>query len=485
MFGRLLVLGLAACSDGSGSGRAGQAGADGAPGTDGTDGVAGADGVNGIDGAGPCLSVAEFGATGDGVTDDTEAIQATIDALPTWTDYGVGSAGRVCLQAGTYRVTRPLEVPDFVSLQGAGMWSTQIVADPSFEPMSVFTREGENAQKNVMFFDIGVILTDPESVAFDLRYMTRAVVERCLVYNPSFIYGEASFPPAGVGIRMAADASHSGYDNRVLNNEMYGVSTGVLVGNGAHAAVIENNTINGGDWAVSIDAEGGDRPVGVRITHNRFEAMQAGFLSLGGQDAVVEDNYLEAYTSDGLTAGILMPAGSRWNTVGDNYLTLASTPAVEVVDEGENNSWRTWYTRILESRVSGDNLEQRIVRVGDDLPRGLTIQGSYVALGDTVRVATRSESVTTGEALDPSLSTHVHVSGGADNVTIGTTGTAMGALLMLTGNGTSVEIVNGGTADIAGGAITLGGSSGEYTGITLIYGGSGMWLEVSRSAVRP
>jgi len=126
-----------------------------------------------------------------------------------------------------------------------------------------------------------------------------------------------------------------------------------------------------------------------------------------------------------------------------------------------------------------------VVRVGDDLDRGLSLYGSYIGLGATVRLETRSADVLDGEAIDPARSTHVHLTGPAGGVTIGTTGTAMGSLLMLTADGPSVEIVDGSTASLVGGEIALGGASGEFASIVLIYGGPGKWLELARSGPRP
>jgi Endopolygalacturonase len=45
------------------------------------------------------ISVKDFGAVGDGVTDDTAAIQAAIDAV-----YGMGG-GRLLFPSGTYKVS--------------------------------------------------------------------------------------------------------------------------------------------------------------------------------------------------------------------------------------------------------------------------------------------------------------------------------------------------------------------------------------------
>lgn len=473
---------LLACNDSERT-----SGPEGTPGEDGVPGAAGglgADGAPGSDGLDSCVNVLDFGGVGDGVVDDTLAIQAAVDSLSGYTDSETGAGGRVCIPGGTWRVTQSVEIPDYVTVQGEGMWATLLVADPAAEPLSVFARRGENAVKNVRFVDLGVMLRHEDSIAFDLRFVTRSIVQRCLATNVDYVYHDAAAPPAGTGVRMEADATHSGYDNRVLDSEMYGLETGILVGPTAHAATIMRNTITGGKWAVYITDEGETLPTGARITHNRFEAMEEAFVFAGGQDAFIEDNWMEAYGGDGLSAAVVFPPAARWNLVGANYITLSSTPAAEVADEGQNNSWSSYYTRVVESRVSGDNLEQRVVRVGDDLPRGLAIRATYVQLGSTVRVESRSVSVVNGATVDPALATHVDLTGPATGVTLGTSGTDVGALLLLTGSGASVEIVSGGTADIAGESVTLGGGNGAFSGISLVYGGSGRWLEVGRSAAR-
>lgn len=60
----------------------------------------------------PVLNVKDFGAVGDGVADDTVALQAAITA---------GAGGTVYLPAGTYNISSTLLVPSNRALQGAGM----------------------------------------------------------------------------------------------------------------------------------------------------------------------------------------------------------------------------------------------------------------------------------------------------------------------------------------------------------------------------
>ena len=60
---------------------------------------------------------------GDGVQDDTTGIQRAIDSLPNSTGVpqgGVASGGTIFLPPGTYRITRPLQVPGGVIVSGSG-----------------------------------------------------------------------------------------------------------------------------------------------------------------------------------------------------------------------------------------------------------------------------------------------------------------------------------------------------------------------------
>lgn len=65
------------------------------------------------------VSVMDFGATGDGTTNDTAAIQAAIDA---------DNGGLVYFPRGAYYITSPLIIDGYVSLLGAGMNAVVITA---------------------------------------------------------------------------------------------------------------------------------------------------------------------------------------------------------------------------------------------------------------------------------------------------------------------------------------------------------------------
>ena len=70
------------------------------------------------------ISVKEYGATGDGVTDDLAAINTAITAVQA---QSVLSAGRLLFPPGTYRITAAISVPEGVSFGGSGLGACAIV----------------------------------------------------------------------------------------------------------------------------------------------------------------------------------------------------------------------------------------------------------------------------------------------------------------------------------------------------------------------
>lgn len=61
-------------------------------------------------------NIKDFGAVGDGTTDDTQAIQDAIDDLPS-------TGGSVFVPAGTYSITSPLTLSSYITLEGIGFAS--------------------------------------------------------------------------------------------------------------------------------------------------------------------------------------------------------------------------------------------------------------------------------------------------------------------------------------------------------------------------
>jgi hypothetical protein len=75
----------------------------------------------------PFFDVTAFGATGDGSTDDTDAIMRAIDAAAAVSGPNSGGA-EVFFPPGTYSVRQPIRSPNYVALRGAGPFPSTIVA---------------------------------------------------------------------------------------------------------------------------------------------------------------------------------------------------------------------------------------------------------------------------------------------------------------------------------------------------------------------
>lgn len=80
------------------------------------------------------LSVKDYGAVGDAITDDTTAIQAALTACP--------AGGVVYMPAGVYRTSAPVSVPPYVTLRGVHgggeAQSTSAPAPSCIKPLSSF-----------------------------------------------------------------------------------------------------------------------------------------------------------------------------------------------------------------------------------------------------------------------------------------------------------------------------------------------------------
>ena len=124
------------------------------------------------------ISVKDFGAVGDGVANDTAAIQAAIDALP--------SGGTLYLPEGTYKVDTLLFPDDLAAINfiGAGMDATILLMNSPSNP--VIAVPANPAIRNVgsVFSDFSVqanassSIIDPTQIAIDANGFDSVLFQR-------------------------------------------------------------------------------------------------------------------------------------------------------------------------------------------------------------------------------------------------------------------------------------------------------------------
>jgi hypothetical protein len=122
------------------------------------------------------ISVKDFGAVGDGVTDDTAEIQAAINAVI------AAGGGTLSIPAGTYKTTAALTVSDAskINIQGAGKYITVITRANNTGPILILENASGVATGNGYYFEWG---------SFKLMYTTPSLITDTNAIGMSFELG--------------------------------------------------------------------------------------------------------------------------------------------------------------------------------------------------------------------------------------------------------------------------------------------------------
>jgi len=144
------------------------------------------------------VSVKDFGAVGDGVTDDTAAIQAALD-------YGVLNGQEVIFFGEDYKITSTLNITGSAILRGQGMFKTKISYTGSASAILCATWSG-------IISDLGVYVSNNTANGIEIGTSSR----KCNLNN---VYIDAS----------AVVATHQGYG--IYLNALTGFSGGLTISN--------------------------------------------------------------------------------------------------------------------------------------------------------------------------------------------------------------------------------------------------------------
>lgn len=204
------------------------------------------------------VDVLQFGAVGDGITDDSGALQAAMTAMgPT--------QGCVIFPPGTYLISTTLVLPEGVSLIGSSREGCVILANR----MATSMIQGEFTAHSAVNRQIGGRIEhltinntnrgEVGGVGLDLRQWTRMLVNNCQLINIE------------TGIRMEGVASF----NEIRDTVFTTLGVGLTIKNGANS-----NSVYGGQFSAcsvtGVDVFGGpDEPV------NHFNCFGTVFGSNG------------------------------------------------------------------------------------------------------------------------------------------------------------------------------------------------------------
>lgn len=218
------------------------------------------------------VSVKDFGAVGDGATNDTAAIQAAIDA-----------SACVYFPAGTYKISSPLTIPANAYLFGAG-WSSIIKTDAAATRFIMVLVDTATEQDGPTIRDLAFDGSSKGQLDAGLIQLNGAigfVCERLYVHSAGTAGESAS---QGVnGIAAAVDGLGNAGSIGVIRDCLIESCTkaGINVSTETSGVLVEGNTVRnctGNTETPGIQVAGG---YNTRIIGNRVHGCQGSGIILG------------------------------------------------------------------------------------------------------------------------------------------------------------------------------------------------------------
>lgn len=214
-------------------------------------------------------NVKDFGAVGDGVVDDTSAIQAAVNS-------SIGKT--VYFPSGFYKITAPILLPNsnIIKIVGDGKYNSRIFANPAVSLTSIFDTNPLQIYDTLEISDIGFLGNNKAGSALRCEHLIHAKFENNLVMNTT-----------SSGIRF-----NDGYNILIQNNIIVDNFGDGISGTGANINNVNilNNQIYANDGVGVLVANG----LAVNVTGNGIEGNKlAGIMAYDIKALNIDDNYFE------------------------------------------------------------------------------------------------------------------------------------------------------------------------------------------------
>ena len=330
-------------------------------------------------------SVLDFGATGDGVTDDTDAINRALFQL-FCRETNTTIRRSLYFPAGTYRITNSIMVPPYAQLWGDGPNSAILEMDVSSDSSygSYVMRTADSLQQTGANIGANSAIAPKQIVVSGMSFTSKEAIDLLLVdranqvsFNNVNFTGSLLSAPADAnddiaGVRFDSTAAYTckqiEFNNCLFTNLTYGIKTdeniqGVTIQNSQFTIMYKGILLGTG-----TPDNGG--PEGVRIVQNLFDEIAKQAIEIGA----VAFN-VSAYN-------IFLDCGNDYLGAGN-----AASPIVDI--NGNNNV----SIGDMFERSDADNLVQPRVDINSKACYAL-INGKEIEFGVYHRLAGVSASLT-------------------------------------------------------------------------------------------
>lgn len=242
------------------------------------------------------VSVKDFGAVGDGVADDTAAIQAAITHAATF-------GGEVYLPAGLYKTTSTIVLDRKVTLRGQGTPFPVAVYNPTQQFTGAVIRK-EHAGH-------GITVTGPSAYS-----------ESAGIFNVSIVSNLDTWP-TGDGIRIDKVGSYVIEQCNVFSCGGNGFTIGVTVGDVTGQIFVRNLYVNNCKGYAYY----------VRSKWLRAYNIISDGCTYGAWFQDAPESYVDGFHFEGFSSGgIKLAGGSGWSTFMKGFVALTAATPYRAID---------------------------------------------------------------------------------------------------------------------------------------------------------
>lgn len=268
----------------------------------------------------------DYGAVGDGVTDDTAAIQSALNA--------VTANGAVVYFSGTFKITASLSIAvTGTQIIGNG-WGTQIQYDGSVVTTGAFKATAASTRVFMRDIRISQMNSSHLGTAIDASNFSNSVIERVLI-DGGGLTGVAPL----VGIQMNASTCHHNQVRACRINYGGATSRGVAIQGSAHS-----NTLMDIRFIPQSDDV---NSAGVYITNSHSTTLIHTDVETGSGNAFFLDTAAHGTTlvnpySDTMNIGLKITSGVVAPTVLGGTFQSSSTAAIQnngAINPNIQNAW--------------------------------------------------------------------------------------------------------------------------------------------------
>lgn len=250
------------------------------------------------------ISVKDYGATGDGVTNDSSAIQAAITAAADNVLY---------FPPGTYIVSTALTSTSGIKIVGSGMRTTSLKWTGGASTVLTITSAADNCEISDMVFDN----TGTATVALQIN-CPRSLVERC------FAFPQVKFSTAVFSCYQSGSYSYYNAFKDCYLSSYSAAQTGPIGINvgGGNTVVIDNCMITGFATGIKQQNGGSTTLYGFSVVNSRIESFSGDSASYPGTHTAIGIDVGDVY---GLNI-----SGCNFEMDGDAQVSAAAQRAIKL-----------------------------------------------------------------------------------------------------------------------------------------------------------